>query len=192
MFYFSPIIGTLLGTVIGHWLHDFIGSIYVARHSGRMEPEARLLIIWLATPIIVVCILIVGFALQNDWHWSIIAVFYAGHVMGIVIESVAINAYLLASYPEGSGEMGALISVGRATGGFMATYIQLDWVAKSGYQHTFGTQAGIAGASALLIAGIRVWGKRWRKWQGPMAFGMKTGYETQVTSEHTPHMIMEL
>jgi hypothetical protein len=177
MFFFAPIIGSLLGTLLGHWLHDLVGSIYVARHSGKIEPEARLIIIWLASPIMAVCILIVGFALKNVWHWSIVAVFFAGQVMGINIATVAINAYLLDSYPEGSGDVGAWITVGRATGGCMATYIQLDWVARSGYLHTFGAQTGITAGSALIIAGLGIWGRRLRKKQGRMAFAMKTGYE---------------
>jgi len=37
----------------------------------------------------------------------VLAVFVAGQVMGIMIATVAVNAYLLDSYPEGSGEVGA-------------------------------------------------------------------------------------
>ena len=97
--------------------------------------------------------------------------------MGLNIATVAINAYLLDSYPEGSGEVGAWIVIGRALGGCMATYIQLDWVAKSGLLNTFGAQTGIIAASALIIAGLGLWGKALRKKQGQMAFAMPTGYE---------------
>ncbi len=68
-----------------------------------------------------ISILVLGFAIQNLWHWAVLAVFVAGQVMGIMIATVALNAYLLDAYPEGSGEVGAWIVVGRTLGGFMAT-----------------------------------------------------------------------
>jgi len=35
----------------------------VRKHAGHIEPEARLIIIWLASPIMAISILIIGFAL---------------------------------------------------------------------------------------------------------------------------------
>ena len=64
-FYFAPIISALLGAFLGHWLHDSIGTYYTRRHVGHIEPEARPIIIWLASPIMAVSILVLGFALQH-------------------------------------------------------------------------------------------------------------------------------
>ncbi len=172
MFYFAPICGNILGALLGHWLHDFIGNIYLRHHNGRIEPEARLIIIWLASPIMAVSVLVLGFALQNTWHYMIIAVFSAGQLMGIVIATVSLNAYLLDAYPEGSGEVGAWIIVGRTFGGFMATYVEINWVTRDGLLNAFGTQAGIAGASALIIIFLGLYGKRIRVAQGHMKFAM--------------------
>lgn len=146
------------------------------KHAGHIEPEARLIIIWLASPIMAISILIIGFALQNTWHWSVLAVFVAGQVMGIMIATVAVNAYLLDSYPEGSGEVGAWIVVGRTMGGFMATYIEINWVTKSGPQNVLGAQTGITAAAGLVILFLGFYGKRLRKAQGRMKFAMETGY----------------
>lgn len=175
-FYFAGIIGAIIGTVLGHWLHDLVGKYYMRRHSGHIEPEARLIIIWLASPIMAISILILGFALEHTYHYMVVAVFFAGQVMGIMIATVALNAYLLDAYPEGSGEVGAWIVVGRTMGGFMATYIEIDWVTKSGPVHALGAQTGITVAAALIILGLGFFGKRIRKAQGRMQFAMESGY----------------
>ena len=175
-FYFAPIIGSLLGALIGHFLNDIIGTIYQRRHNGTIEPEARLIIIWLATPIMAISILVLGYAIERVWHWSVLAVFFAGQVMGIMIATTAINAYLLDAYPEGSGEVGAWIVVGRTMGGLMATYIEINWVTKSGPINAFGAQCGITAAAGLIILFLGFYGKKIRMAQGRMSFAKELGY----------------
>ncbi|KAI4234929.1 MAG: hypothetical protein L6R40_006597 [Gallowayella cf. fulva] len=172
MFCFAPIIGSLLGALLGHWLHDILARIYTRRHHGTFEPEARLIIIYLASPIMVISILILGFALEHIWHYMVIAVFTAGQVISIMIATVAMNAYLLDAYPEGSGEVGAWIVVGRTLGGFMATYIEIDWVQRNGLVKAFGAQTGITAAAGLIVLFLGVYGKRIRMRQGRMMFAM--------------------
>lgn len=171
-FYFAPIIGSVFGAVAGHWLHDLVGTFYLRRHSNTIVPEARLIIVWLASPLMAISVLIIGFALQRVWSYWILAVFFAAQVCGIMIATVALNAYLLDSYPEGSGEVGAWIVVGRTLGGFMATYIEINWVTESGPQHALGAQAGITAAAALIILALGFLGKKLRLAQGPIRFAM--------------------
>ncbi|KAI4194077.1 MAG: hypothetical protein LQ350_007986 [Teloschistes chrysophthalmus] len=172
MFYFAPIIGSLLGAAVGHWLHDLCGKLYMKRHNGVITPEARLLIIWLASPLMAVSILVLGFALEHTWHYMAIAVFTAIQVAGIMIATVALNAYLLDAYPEGSGEVGAWIVVGRTLGGFMATYIEINWVQRSGLVNAFGAQTGITAAAGLIIIFLGLYGQKIRQKQGRMTFAM--------------------
>ncbi|KAL8999602.1 MAG: hypothetical protein Q9169_001562 [Polycauliona sp. 2 TL-2023] len=172
MFYFAFIIGSLLGALIGHWLHDFIAQIYLKRHNGTIEPEARLIIIWLASPLMGISILLLGYAVQNKWHYMILAVLAAMQVAGIMIATTGLNAYLLDAYPEGSGEVGAWIVVGRTWGGFMATYIEINWVLKDGPVRAFGAQTGVTAVAGLIILGLGMYGKRLRRWQGRMKFAM--------------------
>ena len=67
-----------------------------------------------------VALIVLGFALENVWHYMVVAVFYGLQVVGIMIATTAVNAFLLDAYPEGSGEVGAWIVFGRVFGGFMA------------------------------------------------------------------------
>lgn len=120
--------------------------------------------------------LVLGFALQRVYHWIILAVFFAMQISGIMIATVALNAYLLDAYPEGSGEVDAWICVGRTMGGFLATYVEINWVARDGPLRALGAQTGITAAAGFLMLVLGVWGKRIRTAQGRMNFAMESGY----------------
>ncbi|TKA82817.1 hypothetical protein B0A55_01070 [Friedmanniomyces simplex] len=170
LFYLAGIIGTVFGEVAGHWLHDGIATYYARRHGGRIEAEVRLYAAYLASAIMIVAVVILGFALQNVWHYMVVAVCYGTQVVGIMIATTAVNAYLLDSYPEGSGEVGAWIVFGRTFGGFMATLIEIPWVTKTGAARVFGVQAGTISAAALILVFLQIFGKRIRKAQRGMVF----------------------
>ncbi|KAL9084454.1 MAG: hypothetical protein Q9159_005216 [Coniocarpon cinnabarinum] len=98
------------------------------------------------------------------------AVFFALQILGIMVATVGIDAYLLDAYPEGSGEVGAWANFGREGGGFMSVYIALEWVDEAGPLTAFSIQAGTIVASTFIIVFLQVFGKRIRSWQGPMRF----------------------
>jgi MFS family permease len=150
-------------------MHDYVGRVYSRRYS-RIDPEARLIIAYPATLLLFVALLVLGFALQHQWHYMVLAVFSAVQCVGLMIVTTAINAYLLDSYPEGSGEVGAWITAGRNWGGFMVTYIQIEWVLSAGPAKAFGAQAGITIASMLILVFLQLFGKRIRRIQGRMVF----------------------
>jgi fucose permease len=77
-----------------------------------------------ATVILGVSVLIIGLALQNHWHYMVLAVFAAAQAGGIMITTTAVNAYVLDCYPSAPGEMSAWVSCGRIFGGFMASWVQ--------------------------------------------------------------------
>ena len=170
-FYFFGIVGVLLGWFAGHFLHDAVGNFYMRRHAGRLDPEARLIITYPATLILCLSLIILGFALQNHWHYMVLAVFAATQCFGVMIVTTAINAYLLDCYPEGSGEVSAWVTASRNWAGFMATYVQIAWVTRIGVAKALGIQAAITFASIFLMIFLQMYGKRMRRWQGRMAFG---------------------
>ncbi|KAK0770353.1 hypothetical protein LTR75_017932 [Friedmanniomyces endolithicus] len=173
-FYFFGIIGPLIGWFAGHWLHDTVGRLYARRHDGHIDPEARLIIAYPATALLFVAVVVVGFALQHRWHYMVLAVFSAVQTVGVMIVTTAINAYLLDCYPEGSGEVGAWVTASRNWSGFMATFIQIEWVTNAGPAIAFGAQAGITGASIIILIILQLYGKKLRKWQGRMVFSKQS------------------
>ncbi|RMY69094.1 hypothetical protein D0863_06682 [Hortaea werneckii] len=147
---------------------DLFARWYMRRHSGTMHPEARLYIIYFASGIVGLFILLLGQALEHTWHFMAVAVFDAAQLIGVNIISTAVNAYLGDAYPEALGEMDTWIVMGRTMGGFMATYIELPWVQSAGPGTALGAQAGITWAALVLVVILQVWGKSLRNWQGPI------------------------
>lgn len=113
-FYFTPIVAALLGEFSGHWLHDAIARQYILSHHGHFEPETRLRAIWFSTPFMLAGLVGMGFALEEAYHYMITALFWGLYVFGIMIATVALNAYNLDSYPEASGEVSAWINFARS------------------------------------------------------------------------------
>ncbi len=104
----------------------------------------------------------------------VLAVVATLQTVAVIIVTTAINTYLLDAYPEGSGEVSAWLTAARNWSGFMATYIQVPWVAAAGPAKAFGIQAAITFASLAIIIFLQLFGKRIRQWQGRMVFGHPT------------------
>lgn len=147
-----------------------VGRFCVSLHEGRLDPEARLIITYPATLILCLSLLVLGFALEHHWHYMALAVFAAMQCFGVMIVTTAINAYLLDCYPGGSGEVSAWITASCNWAGFMATYIQIEWVERLGPARVLGIQADITFASILMIVLLQLYGKRMRQWQSQMSF----------------------
>ncbi|KAK9349628.1 hypothetical protein V1523DRAFT_422347 [Lipomyces doorenjongii] len=78
------------------------------------------------------------------------------YVFGIMVTTVAVNAYNLDSYAEGSGEVAAWMNFSRTTGGFIISYFQVKWAAASGTIVSFGVQGAICFAAFGHVA-AHVW-----------------------------------
>ncbi|KAE8355461.1 major facilitator superfamily domain-containing protein [Aspergillus coremiiformis] len=169
-FYFTPIVAAILGEFAGHWLHDALAHWATARNNGRLEPEARLLAIWIATPFMMAGITLLGFALEEAYHYMLTALAWGLYVFGIMITTVAINAYALDSYPEASGEVAAWINLGRTTGGFIVSYFMVRWARNEGARRQFGTMTGVVAFAFLIVLLLQAQGKRMRLWAGPVNF----------------------
>ena len=152
---------------MGHWLHDYAGAIYKRRHAGHFQPECRLLPIYIATPIMVIGIVLVGYSLQRVWHYMTLAVSLGLFVFGIMIVTTAINAYVLDSYPEAPGEVSAWINAGRTVGGFIITYFEIKWAEEEGTEKSLGIQAAVVAiAVCVFVMPLQIWGRRLRERQG--------------------------
>jgi len=96
--------------IAGHWLHDAIATTLTHRSKeNKLGPEYCRMAITISTPCKVAGLIFLGFVLENGWHYMLVALGRGLFVFGIMITMVAITAYNLDSYPEGSGEVAARI-----------------------------------------------------------------------------------
>lgn len=163
-------VATILGEVTGHFVFDLSARIYRSRHNGQLAPEARLIPIYFATPLMVLGIVFLGYSLQNSWHYMVTAVTWGLFVYGILICTTGINAYLLDVYPEASGEVAAWINFGRTVGGFIITYFEVPWVTAMGTRNALGIQASIVATAFAIIVVLTIWGDRLRQISGKVHF----------------------
>ena len=169
-FYFTPVVAALLGEFSGYWIHDTIARYYIHKHKGHFEPEVRLRAVFISTPFMIAGLVLLGFALERGYHYMITSLGWGLYVFGIMITTVAINAYGLDSYPQGSGEVAAWINMARTTGGFIISYFQVKWANAMGTIDSFGIQAGIVAAGFFIPIALMFFGKKLRDVSGPLNF----------------------
>jgi MFS family permease len=170
LYFFAPMIATVLGEIAGHFVFDLSAKMYRKSHRGVLEPEARLIPIWFAMPIMVLGITLLGFSLERKWHFMVMAVVWGLFVFGIIVCTTGINAYLLDAYPEASGEVAAWINFGRTIGGFIVVYYEVPWTEAMGARNALGIQASIVAAAFGFIVILQFWGKQLRDFSGSVKF----------------------
>ncbi|KAK3115288.1 hypothetical protein LTR53_005511 [Teratosphaeriaceae sp. CCFEE 6253] len=166
--YFTPIVAVFLGEAFGHPWNDWMARRYVHHHRGVYEAEARLWTIYIAIVFMAAGLTLVGQTLQH--HLSVVGIVFGWgmNVFGVMLNSVAVTAYALDSYPLAPAEVGGWINFMRVAGGFSVGYFQQPWGAKVGFDASFGTQAAIVGFSGLFVAIAHVFGHRLRVRAGPI------------------------
>jgi len=161
--YFTPIVGIFLAEMFGHFFNDAMARRYIHRHKGVFEPEVRLITLYIAAVPMMAGLILVGQTLER--HLPVVAVVFGWGMssFGIMLNSVATQAYALDSYPTAPAELAGWIQFARVIGGFSVGYYQQSWGLKVGYGASFGTQAAIVGFSLLFVAAAHVWGHKLRR-----------------------------
>lgn len=168
--YFAPVVAAILAYTLGHWLHDLLAKYHTRRSNGHFQPESRLIVVWLAMPFMLAGLVLIGFALQRHYHYMLVALGWGLYTFGVLLNSASVNMYLLNSYPEASGEVGMWVNFSRVAGGFVISYVQVEWVDRVGAEATFGTQAAICVVVFPVIIVLQLYGKRIRAWSGDLNF----------------------
>ena len=92
----------------------------------------------------------------------VVAFSWGLYVFSLDVTTVALNAYLMDSYPGDSGEVGMWLNFFRLTGGFIVSYFQLSWVASMGAEKVFGIQAAILLALFPIVVILQLGGRHLR------------------------------
>ncbi|OSX63261.1 hypothetical protein POSPLADRAFT_1139517 [Postia placenta MAD-698-R-SB12] len=148
--YATPIVATLLGEQIGHYLNDWIMEFCVRRNKGVFEAEMRLWACYFAVALYVLGFGVLGSSMQR--------LNIAGLVIGwglaqcvVVFNTVAVYAYCNDCFPGSQGEISALVNLCRTLGGFSVAFYQVPWATRNGPLQTFGVEAAVVVGLFFLI-----------------------------------------
>lgn len=149
--YGTPIVAVLVGELLGRFFNDWVMNLSIRKNKGVFEAESRLWTCYVAVPLYICGFVTLGASLQK--HLSI-----GGLIMGwgiaevaIMVNTVAVYAYVNDCFPTLQGEISALVNLFRTLGGFSVAYFQVPWASKHGALQTFGVEAAIVAALFLLI-----------------------------------------
>ncbi|KAK4334530.1 Major facilitator superfamily domain-containing protein [Rhodotorula toruloides] len=168
--YLTPLVALMLGEGIGHVANDWIANRYVRKHNGVFKPECRLYIFPFASVLMIAGLVLVGQALAKGLSVGAIVVGWGAYVLGVMVSSVAITAYILDVFPSASGEVSAAVNLSRTISGFSVGYFQAPWGEAVGYDVSFGIQAAIVAFAMGLVFVLIAVGERIRKFGGPLHF----------------------
>uniref|UniRef100_A0A8H7TM73 Major facilitator superfamily (MFS) profile domain-containing protein n=1 Tax=Bionectria ochroleuca TaxID=29856 RepID=A0A8H7TM73_BIOOC len=77
---------------------------------------------------------------------------------GVMINSVAVTAYALDSYPTVPAELSGWLNFARTVGGFAVGYFQQPWSERVGADASFGTQAAIVAVATIPVIVVHRYG----------------------------------
>ena len=166
--YFTPVCGILLGELFGHFFNDMIAARSVKRHRGVFIPEVRLWTSYIGAAFMIPGLVLVGQTLHYQWHYVGLIFGWGMAQFGIMLISVATVTYVLDCYPSASGEVSALINLGRVAAGFSVGYFQQAWGELEGFNVSFGLQAVVVAGALVILVMLQLFGGRLRNWAGPV------------------------
>jgi len=160
--YFTAIVATFLGEFFGHFFNDWLANLYIRRHNGIFEAEARIPMMYIAVFLMMAGLIILGQALERHLNVAAVIMSWGTYVFGVMLHSVALFAYSVDAYPTAPAEVAGWISLVRVIGGFSVGYFQEPWGQAVGYGASFGTQAASIGFFAIFIVIVQIYGHRLR------------------------------
>ena len=159
----ASLVGTTIGVLVTGPASDWIALYLARRNNGIFEPEMRLWVLVLSSPLMMIGCMIFGFAMNHGWNWVAVVMGIGLINAGSVPTISVIITYILDAYSEIVGD--ALVSImimrnALATGILFALP---PWLrSNSGPISVFVTMGSLG--MLLLVGNIVVikWGKKLR------------------------------
>jgi hypothetical protein len=152
----------LIGSPLSGWMADAVAKFLAKRNNGVFEPEFRLWLMLIATPLATAGFLGFGMTVQMGMPivWPI--TFMSIHSLSVPFASQASLTYVIDCHPKDANQAFVTINFTKAVFTFMATTYANGWMAKVGPKAVFDTITVInLGVCALTIPAY-VFGKRFR------------------------------
>lgn len=111
--FLAPLIGAVLGELVGHWFNDWLCARYISRHGGLYVLENRLWGAYAPTIIAFGSLILYGQALKYALHWSAPLVAWGGLTFSLIAGSTVVAAYTLDSFPKHASLVAGIINMWR-------------------------------------------------------------------------------
>ena len=132
------------------------------RNKGIFEPEFRLTLILIATPLATVSFLGFGISVQHHAPLHYILVFMSIHALSVPFATQASITYVVDCHPKDANQAFVTINFAKAVFTFLVSIYVNGWFARVGVRQVFDTITWInLGVCALTIPAY-MYGKRFR------------------------------
>lgn len=164
LFYISPFVGGILGSMATGLVSDRISRYLVSRNHGIYEPEFRLVMILPATFFIAFGLIGFGWSSQKQDLWIGPVIFFGSLSFGCSIASTTAITYTVDSYKIFAAE--ALVSLNFAKNflGFVFSLFNNTYLHHEGGRLTFATYGIIQIFFSAFAIPLYIYGKTCRAW----------------------------
>ncbi|KAL4802192.1 major facilitator superfamily domain-containing protein, partial [Aspergillus unguis] len=163
LLYISPLLGTIIGSVIGGKLSDLFAKRSAARNKGVYEPECRLVMMLPGILITVTGLAIYGWSIEAKTHWMIPTVAFGAVYCGCILGAGVGVTYALDCHGKGSAiDTQVILSLCKNGHGVAFSLFVVDWVKRTGPRAMFFVLAAIHLLLGALSIPLYVYGRRVR------------------------------
>ncbi|GJE86681.1 MFS general substrate transporter [Phanerochaete sordida] len=155
--YGTPIVAVFIGELLGRFFNDWVMNLSIRRNKGVFEAETRLWTCYIAVPLYICGFLVLGASFQKHLSVGALVMGWGISEVAVMINTVAVYAYVNDCFPTLQGEISALVNLARTLGGFSVAYFQVPWATKNGALQTFGVEAALVAALFLMIVPVLQW-----------------------------------
>lgn len=160
------VVGLLAGPLFG-WLSDTSVDLmarYNGTKKGMVEPEFRLVLLLVATPITMAGLIGLGGSFQNELPIAWILVWMTVTNVGSISAIQIAVSYVIDCHPEHSAQAFASVNLISAAVVTVGLGSMIEWLMSAGPVVVFGAMAGCAAGVTVLALPMYVFGKKIRAW----------------------------
>ncbi|KAL9113742.1 MAG: hypothetical protein Q9227_002187 [Pyrenula ochraceoflavens] len=154
----------LISAPLAGFLADFLAKSLSRRNNGVFEPEFRLLLQIIATPLTVASFVGTGFAVANQAPLWVLLVMGSLEAISVPFVAQAALTYVIDCHPRDANQAFVTINFFKAVMTFLATGSANGLMFRMGPKPFWFSVAAIALVTNLLTVPAYVFGKRFRSW----------------------------
>ncbi|KAL4940000.1 hypothetical protein BDV06DRAFT_230682 [Aspergillus oleicola] len=162
LLYISPLIGTILGSIVGGKVSDILACIKAYHNGGVYEPEWRLVMIIPAALMSVLGLAGYGASIESHTHWIVPTVCFGAIYFGCILGSTIAVTYCLDVHKQVAIEAQVVLSLFKNCHGLAFSLFVVDWVKAVGPRNMFLALSGIHLAVLLMTVPMIIYGQRIR------------------------------